>query len=123
LPVSTSISLQFTPNDEADFHTENSGNHVVKKQLIYIVKFGGLLLSLISLPPPYGAAPEREAQRIPELRRRKAWAEHRAWISVDYNYRGVLSPADEDEKFTQMGRLASELLNKNCTGVYIPYSN
>jgi uncharacterized protein YegJ (DUF2314 family) len=108
----------------ADFHSEDSGNYVVRNEAVGLIKFGDeLFLNLLSVPRPYGGAAAREVERMPDLRRRTAWAEHRAWFSIDDSDPASLSKDGENHKIVLMGRLAAELLNKNCTGVYLPRSN
>lgn len=72
----------------ADFHTEENKKYVLAGPVASLVQFGGrIFLSILSVPKPYRENPKRESENIPELRQRQAWAEHNAWISLDFNGR------------------------------------
>jgi len=47
---------------------------------------------------------------------RRAWIEHAAWAAVDYMNHDV----DVDLAYCVLAKLVSEMLDENCTGVYMP---
>lgn len=96
---------------------------MVQEQRLALVKFSGELFHVLNSAQPYGNEPERAAQTIPELRRRKAWADHKAWISIDYCGTDALSPEVRKQKLSIAGRFVAELLNSNCTAVFFPMNN
>ncbi len=106
-----------------EFSGEESGNFVVGGPFFNMVKIRGLMLQVLVAARPYVDDPERAAKSIAELRCRKVMAEHTAWISVDCNSGSAPPSVTMQEKFSLIGGLAAELLNSNCTGLYVPWNN
>jgi uncharacterized protein YegJ (DUF2314 family) len=108
----------------ADFHTEGSGNLVAQNGALCFVKYGGEMFQVINSARGYGDTSERVSEEIMELRQRTAWADHRAWVSVDYiTGSGVSTPEARLAKLSLAGRLAAELVNSNCTAILLPADN
>jgi hypothetical protein len=86
---------------------------------VTLVKSGAHLLSVLAVPKPYFDDPEEVSKDLPEGNLRNAWAEHRAWIAVDY----VKGGRNIEMEYAVIARLVTEmldLLGSNCTGAYIP---
>jgi uncharacterized protein YegJ (DUF2314 family) len=111
------ISLRTWP----DFATNTEKNFVVKEGPVVIVKHGDEALVVLNTPRPFSDDPEREAASIRELRRRKAWSDHRAFISV--LYQGESTGEAELGAWKLMGRFVAELAGPSCTGIYFPVKN
>ena len=84
----------------------------------FIVKRGGLFLTVHCLPTPYFDDAEALAEQVGELRRRKALRDHRAWMSVDLINRGDDVALAEARRL--MARLVAEMLDDDCLALYVP---
>jgi len=87
----------------------------------FLVKFGPHILTVNNSFRPYFDDPAAAAASIPELRRRKAFAEHRAWRSVDY-IAGSFK-AEVEKAYRILGKLSAELLDAGYLGLYFPAMN
>jgi hypothetical protein len=96
---------------------EGSRHFVVQKSTTF-VKVGPHVLQLIHSAQPYLAElSEAELKDfLPEADRRQAWKRHTAWVALDY----WNQDADDDTKYSVLEKLAAELLDDNCTGVWFP---
>ncbi len=73
------------------------------------------------LPMPYVNDPESVADSIVDLRVRRLFSAHRAWLSCDsLVVDGDSSPEEIRECYRRLGRLMVELLDDNCLLVYVP---
>jgi uncharacterized protein YegJ (DUF2314 family) len=95
--------------------------HAIKPGFAYFLKIGPHLLQILNTFNPYVDDPVGDAATIPELRRRKAFAEHRAWMSVDY-LRGPYKAA-ASKAYGLLGKLSAELLSEDYLGLYFPDAN
>ena len=66
--------------------------------------------------PYFGRDPAEHAKSLPLITQQKAWADHRAWTAVDY----IGDCEDISQKYGVLARLVAEMLDANCTGVYVP---
>lgn len=80
-----------------------------------IVQLEGWNFPVVSAPEPMVENPEAAAEAITELRRKIAFAEHRAFISV-----GCHRPpeASREEAYARMGRLVAELVDDTALLLY-----
>ena len=84
------------------------------KGLVYVKPH---LISLLNSSRPYFDVDSNEhAKALSQASQRKAWSEHEAWISLDYLRGG----RDIELEYSVLARLAAEMLDKNCCGLYIP---
>ena len=94
-----------------------SRHFVVQTGVMTMLKAGRHTLSFLHAPRPYlDDDPGSIAKRFPKPSQRQAWAEHRAWASVDYLEGGK----DVELEICIVAKLAAEMLSANCAGVYIP---
>lgn len=94
-----------------------SGNFVKQTGFRLLIKAGPHLLVLFSVPKPYfGRDPRENLEWLPQGSQRKAWAEHTAWAAVDYMNRKL----DAEVAYCVLSKLVAEMLDQNCTGIYIP---
>ena len=88
------------------------------------VKFRERMLIVNNFPQPYTEDPQEVSQAIPDLRLRKLYANHTAWLSCDAM--GVDSFDDVDEArewYKILGRLLAELVDDNCLAIFIPQTD
>lgn len=98
----------------ADPDTDNFVTQSGDKGLIYIKPH---FIGLLNSPKPYlNLDPNKHARTLPQPSQQEAWREHHAWISLDY-LKGNIDPELE---YSVLARLASRMLDDNCTGLYIP---
>ncbi len=71
-----------------------------------------------NFPRPYMENAAATAEQVPELRLRRAIADHGGWLSVDW----LNGPEDEDP-YRTLGKLAAELLDEDCLGIFLPQFN
>jgi hypothetical protein len=83
------------------------------------MKVGPHRLSFLNFTKPYGDSleiSERFGKAMPKESQRTAWAQHTAWIAVDY----VGGSLDADFKYAVLSKLCTQMVDSNCVGVYIP---
>jgi hypothetical protein len=81
-----------------------------------LLKAGPHLLSLFHYPKPYFDNPGSNVDWLPQTSQRRAWAEHTACVGVDY-----MNPeTDVELGYCVLAKLVAEMLDENCTAVYIP---
>jgi len=76
---------------------------------------GPHLLSFCCQPHPYEKNPETDVDWLPSLSQQSAWAEHRACCWINY-----VTASDVELAYCVIAKVAVELLDENCTGVYAP---
>ena len=77
---------------------------------------GAALLHIVQQQSPYLSLKETELHRfLPDSGRRDLWRAHQAWLAIDCH--GV---RDVELAYAILAGLASELLDANIVGVYIP---
>ena len=111
--------------DLGDGTTEGDDGFVVGgAEITSMVKFRERMLIVNNFPSPYVDDPEEAAQSIIDLRLRRLFAEHTAWLSCDAL--GVESTDSEDtirDWYRTVGSLLSELIDDNCLAIYLPDSD
>jgi uncharacterized protein YegJ (DUF2314 family) len=93
----------------------------IKEGHAFLLKLGRHILTVNNSFNPYFDDPAAAAASVPELRRRKAFAEHRAWRSVDYIAGSFQS--DAEKAYGILGKLSAELLDDGYLGLYFPQTN
>ena len=115
--VSRALGIDFSNKDEND----PEAAFVVGHPPILMVKLPEAMLLVNCMPAPYVDRPEKIAQQIPELRMRKAVAEHTAWMSVDW-----MGEKDEESLrrgYPMIGKIAAELIDEDCIAVFSTSTN
>jgi hypothetical protein len=95
---------------------EGSMHCVAQSGKATLLKAGPHLLSFLHSRKPYFDNPKENIDWLPQLSQRQAWTEHSAWVAVDYLNRDV----DVELGYCVLSKLAAEILDGNCTGIYIP---
>ena len=105
------FGARFT-NDKA------SQNFVVEVLLFTIMKAGVHTLSFLNYTKPYGEGEfsQQFATSLPKASQRQAWAEHTAWMSVDY----VKGGRDLELEYAVLAAICAEMVDANCLGLYVP---
>jgi hypothetical protein len=89
---------------------------VVQKGGVTMIKAGTFVFHVLHSPNPYLADVESVANQLPQPEQRKAWQAHTAWVSVDsWNL-----DLGKREAYAAIARLAMNMADSNCTGVYLP---
>jgi len=103
---------------------EDLNEHIVNRASICFVKFVGLVLMLTNAAKPYCPAEylEQALAQFPDERQKRVAREHRAFLTIDLMSPKNPGKALKNECYRRMARLASELIDANCMGVYIPES-
>ncbi len=95
---------------------EDSKHTVVQSGHVTLMKAGPHLLNLLQSAKPYIENPQNNVEWLPQVIQREAWAKHRACNAVDYlNYE-----ADVELAYSVLAGFVGELIDGNCTGIYIP---
>lgn len=94
----------------------NSMRRVKQSGNATLMKAGPHLLNFFQYPRPYIDNPESNVDRLPLDSQRQAWVEHSAYVAVDYLNRNV----DLDLAYCILSGLVAEMLDENCTGIYVP---
>jgi hypothetical protein len=95
---------------------DGSMHFVTQSGHVTIVKVGAFILNIANSSGPYLDNPENTAKSLPQESQRKAWSQHRAWTAIDcWNL-----DADVELQHCVLAKLAAELLDDNCVGIYIP---
>jgi hypothetical protein len=84
--------------------------------MVTLMKAGPHLLNFLSTPRPYVVHAGENVEWLPQLSQRQAWVEHSAWCAVDY----MNDNADLELAYCVLAKLVAEMVDENCTGVYIP---
>ena len=98
---------------------EGSMHCVVQSGELTLLKAGPHLLSFFCYPKPYIDNPREQIDWLPQVSQRRAWVEHSAYIGVDYLNHDV----DVQLGYCVLSKLVAEMLDRNCTGIYIPREN
>ena len=81
-----------------------------------MMKAGPHLLNFFYYPRPYVENPEASVDWLTQAAQREAWLQHSACFGVDYLNDGVSVRLG----YCVLSQLVSEMLDGNCTAVYIP---
>ncbi len=95
----------------------NSMHYVVQPKGLTLLKAGPHLFSFPHHAEPYfGWAEKQTVDGLPNEAQRVAWKQHSAWVAVDYMNKRV----SMELAYCVLARLVAELVDENCTAVYIP---
>ena len=96
---------------------EDSSKHcVVQSGTVTLMKAGPHGLNFYYYPEPYIENPKVNVDWLPHPSQRQAWVNHSACVGVDYlNHR-----VSVELGYAVLAKLVAEMLDGNCTGVYIP---
>jgi hypothetical protein len=97
---------------------KESRHFVIQKAMITQMKAGPHMLSFLNYTKPYGEEdfPKEFATSLLQDSQKRAWSEHKSWTAVDY----VKGGADLELEYAVLARLCAEMLNSNCSGLYVP---
>ena len=111
--------------DLGDGTTEGEDGFVIgEAEITSLIQFRDRKLLVNNFPVPYVEDPEEAAEAIIDLRLRRLFAEHTAWLSCDAL--GAETTDSEDtirDWYRTVGSLLSELIDDNCLAVYLPDSD
>ena len=89
---------------------------VVQKGTVTLTKAGPHVLNFLYYPSPYVENPKANVDWLPQAAQRKAWSQHSACFGVDY----LNDVVSVQLGYCVLAQLVSEMLDGNCTTVYIP---
>jgi hypothetical protein len=95
---------------------KNSKHCVVQSATVTLMKAGPHGLNFFYFPEPYIENAKDNVDWLPHPRQRQAWVDHSACVGVDYLNYGV----SVELGYAVLAKLVAEMLDGNCTGVYIP---
>jgi hypothetical protein len=99
------------------FSGDKSSAHCVYQQILFtLARVGPHTLSFMFYTKPYDEEYRALGNSWALPNQRTAWAEHTAWIAVDYA-KGEL---DLEARYALLARFCAELYDDNCVGVYLP---
>ena len=111
--VEQAWNKQFHPTDP------DAKEFVVSGDVVSVIRTTEGMFLVNNFPSPYVDDPVEAAQSLRELRTRKAFAEHKAWLSVD-----LIGAGDDEqslnEAYRRIGSLTSALLDADCLAVFCP---
>ena len=81
-----------------------------------LLKAGPHLLSFFHYAKPYIENHEENTSWLPLDSQRRAWAEHVAWVGVDY----MNADTDVELAYCVLAKLVAELVDENCSAIYMP---
>jgi hypothetical protein len=95
---------------------EGSMHCVAQNRNVTLLKAGPHLLGFFNYPEPYVDNPEENIDWLLLESQRRAWTQHSACTGVDY----LNEDKDVELGYCVLAKLVAEMLNENCTGIYIP---
>jgi len=102
--------ISFAGGEDCPHFIMQSGNATV-------IKAGPYMFHVISSSKPYFERdPRKHAESLPQASQRIAWSQHAAWLAIDC----INGSPDVELEYCVLAKLAAEMLNANCTGVYVP---
>ena len=99
-------------------HDETKGSFVVSKPPYYLVKLKSGSYVINNIAKPYIQEDDKMLDDIKEPELRKAVAAHHAWVSIDWASREA--PADVQQCYQDMGKIAAALAGHEALAVYNP---
>lgn len=107
---------------ERAWHTSFAGDEkgsmhcVVQSNTVTLMKAGPHGLNFFHYPEPYIENPRENVDWLPQPSQREAWMQHSACVGVDYLNDGI----SVELGYSVLSKLVAEMLDGNCTAVYIP---
>ena len=110
--VSSTFDVAFDEDDP------DATEFVVGEEPSFIANVQGYVFVFHCFPQPYFDDMTAAAAAIRELRIRKAFSQHRAWMSVDL----LAAPEGKDTKeaYQYIGKMASALVDEDCVAILAP---
>jgi hypothetical protein len=105
------VSFQATPTARHSVYVQGT--------IFTMANVGPHTLSFLFYTKPYGEQSPEFGNSMPLESQRKAWAEHKAWMAIDY----ARGRVDIDSKYVVLARLCTHLYDDNCVGLYLPREN
>jgi hypothetical protein len=97
--------------------TEEGSRHcVVQSGKVTLMKAGPHVLNFFYFPTPYIENPKENEAWLAHQNQRQAWINHSACAGVDYLNHDVSVALG----YCVLSKIVAEMLDGNCTGVYIP---
>lgn len=98
--------------------SDQSRHFIFQSGLVTFVKVGPHVLNILHADRLYfgGLDPTDLKEFLPEPERQNAWQSHHAWCAVDY----MVKDTDEDTKYSVLAALVAQMVDENCSGVWIP---
>ena len=100
----------------AFWSTRGSDRRILMSAEGVFLQAGRHQLSFRSLPHPYVPNPEHDADWLFSLSQKKSWSDHRACCWIYYQ----TATTDLELAHCVIAKVAVELLDGNCTGVWMP---
>jgi hypothetical protein len=98
---------------------EGSMHCVAQSGEVILLKAGPHVLNCFYYPKPYIDNPKEQIDWLPQVSQQRAWVEHSACVAVDY----LNHDMDVQLGYCVLSKLVAEMLDRNCTGIYIPREN
>jgi hypothetical protein len=95
---------------------EGSTRQTIRTDDAVFLEAGPHRLSLVNYAKPYEHNPQEDLGWLPGVSQQRAWAEHTACCWVYYMTAGT----DLELAHCVLAKVVAELLDDNCTGVFIP---
>lgn len=96
---------------------KNSRHFIVQEGWVTFIKVGPHVLNLLHKAAPYRELDDTDLKEfLPEEERQEAWRAHHAWCAIDYWNQDI----DEETKYCVLAALAAEMVDENCSGVWVP---
>jgi hypothetical protein len=96
-----------------------SMNCIEQSDKVTFLKAGPRILSLFCYPAHHIETPKENIEWLPQPNQRQAWSQHSACVGVDY----LNDSVEVEPGYAVLALLVSEMLDGNCTGIYIPREN
>ena len=111
--LATAVTRAF----DVPFSTENPEQFVTSRNDRAVLYIKPHLVSVFAASRPYLSHDPREfAKSLPEIDLQQAWANHKGWAAIDYLRGG----ANVGAEYGVLSKIAVELINDNCSGIFIP---
>jgi uncharacterized protein YegJ (DUF2314 family) len=103
-----------------DSDDDDPGYFVVGEERMFVIQGPGAVLGVLNIDAPYADDPASAARTIPELRRRRAVENHKAWCAVD-----VLATESgrREDAYPTVGKLIAQLADEDCLALVAPETN
>lgn len=95
---------------------ESSKHFVGHRGFITFVKAGPHALTLFHRNKPYFGEAKPNVDWLLHPDQQEAWSNHSAWVAVNY----LNSNVKVELGYAVLSKLVAEMLDGNCTGIYIP---
>jgi uncharacterized protein YegJ (DUF2314 family) len=109
--------------DLGDGTAEGEDGFVVGVGAMNTIMHGNRMFLINCIPKPYADDPDAASQLITDLRLRRLFSEHKAWFSCDaMGVDGSTTAEEIADWYRRLAKLFAELLDENCSLIYLPDS-